>query len=376
MPKLLFLITEDWYFWSHRLPLARTAKARGYDVHIAARVGTLGQKIAAEGFTVHQINFKRKSKNPFVAFKIIIEIILLYWREKPDIVHHVALKPILFGTIAALVTRRRFVINALAGLGFIFITKSRWGAILRKLILLSYRVLFSPKVCTVIFQNPEDQAFFIKNRIISREKSFLIRGAGVDVERFCPFQADQDRHLPLKIVLVSRMLWDKGIGELVEAAKILKNRQIKADFLLAGVPDPENPASIATDMLRAWQNQKIVTWLGYVVDVASLLRQCHIAVLPSYREGLPKSLLEAASVELPLVATDVPGCREIVRHGKNGFLVKVKDSLSLANALEKLLQDEELRRRFGREGRNMVVHEFSERLIVGQTLSLYQELSA
>ncbi len=370
-PRMLFFITEDWYFWSHRLPLAIAARDEGYDVIIATRVNKHKKNISNEGFKLIPIQMVRRGKNIVKELLTIIEIINIYRREKPDIVHQVTLKPILYGSWAAFITRVPHVINAFAGLGFIFVNKGIKGTIYRFIVCLAYRSIFLYKNTVALFQNPDDMTLFINKSIITGERSFLIRGAGVDVNRFKNFP---EQHSIPKVILASRMLWDKGVGELVEAARQLRKKDIKCRIILVGIPDPENVTSISENILRDWNSEGIIEWWGYQNDMPNVLSQSHIVVLPTYGEGIPKILIEAASCGRPIVATDVPGCREIVRHNDNGFLVKPRNPADLAHAIENLINNCELRKKMGKRGREIVVSEFSEEIVTNKTIDLYYRL--
>ena len=370
--KILFLVTEDWYFWSHRLPVARAAKKQGYEVVIATRVQDHGNRIRSEGFTLVPISLIRRSTNPLRELAVIYEITRVYRTHRPDIVHHVALKPVLYGSLAARLAGIKNVVNALTGLGYIFIAEGAKADFLRGFVKKLFQACFAGRNTRVIFQNNEDRLFFIEQGIVSSDKTVLIRGSGVNINHFSPSPEHDGEP---KIILASRMLWDKGVGDLVEAAKILKSRKIPGKIVLAGRPDPENPAAIPEKTLAQWNREGIISWKGHVDNIADLLRKCHIAVLPSYREGVPKSLLEAAASGLPLVATDVPGCREVVKPDKNGFLVPPKDPESLAKAFTILLKNRELRKKFGLASRKIAENEFSEKLVIDETLTLYKKLA-
>ena len=372
-PRILFFITEDWYFWSHRLPIARAARDAGFEVLVATRVSQHKEHIENESFKLIPIGLKRKSRNIFREILSIFEIVKIYRREKPDIVHHVAMKPVLYGSWAARIAGIPGVVNALAGLGFIFVAQGWKGKVLRRLVVFAYRSAFSSKNTIGIFQNPEDLKLFVDASIIKSEKAVLIRGSGVDTSRF--ILLPEPEGVPV-IVLASRMLWDKGIGEFVEAAKILKKDEIECRMILVGNPDLENPASIPEKTLRGWHTEGIVEWWGYRDDMPEVLSKAHIVALPTtYGEGVPKILIEAASCGRAIVATDVPGCREIVRHNENGLLVPPYDSKSLAAVLKTLIQDSKLRARMGTRGRKIVIAEFSEEIVVKQTLELYKKIN-
>ncbi len=371
--KLLFLVTEDWYFCSHRLPPARAAQAAGYDIVVATRVAQRGAEITAEGFKLVPIGLRRRSRNPFREIAAIAEIVQLYRRERPDIVHHVALKPVLYGSLAALLVRRPAVVNALAGMGFLFTSTTRLATLLRAAVSRVFRVLLNAGRNVLILQNPDDMAMLVSGGLVTASRVRLIRGSGVDIDRFRP--SPEPDGVPV-VMLASRMLWDKGVGEFVAAAALLRARGVAARFVLVGDGDADNPASIPDDQLKAWHDSGVVECWGRCDNMPAALAQAHIVCLPSYREGLPKVLLEAAACARPLVATDAPGCREIVRHGDNGLLVPLRDAAGLAEAIARLVGDPALRLQMGETGRQMVESEFSEARVAQQTLAVYREMCA
>jgi len=373
-PRLLFLITEDWYFWSHRLDLARAARSAGWDVLIATRVRDHGKRIEDEGFKLFPLRLVRNSRHPLRELLAILEIVRVYRRTRPDVVHHVALKPMLYGSVAARIASVPAAVNAFAGLGYTFIDSGGRGGLLRSLIGKALRWVLNIPHSLVVFQNAEDARELVEAGIVAPHQIRVIRGVGVDTVEFSPPLTGQDEtEVPL-IVLAGRMLWDKGIGEFVEAARLLKIRGIRAQCVLVGMIDSENPASIPEMQLRLWQTEGLVQWWGQRDDMPNVLGSAQIVVLPSYREGLPKVLLEAASCGRPLVATNVAGCREIVRDGVNGFLVLPKDPVSLSDAIVKLLHDPGLGVRMGARGREIVEKEFSVQQISRETINLYNEL--
>jgi glycosyltransferase involved in cell wall biosynthesis len=370
-PKIVFLITEDWYFWSHRLHLARTARDAGFEVIVATRVHKHKELIENEGFKLIPICMVRRSRNIIVELLCIVEIVKMYRIERPDIVFHVAIKPILYGSWAAKITRIPYTVNAYAGLGFMYIAKGWRASIFRFVVSVICRLTFLSKNLFVIFQNPDDMNLFINAGIIKREKSLLIQGAGVDTSLYS-YKPEPDE-IPI-IVLASRIVWDKGIKDLIDAARILGNDGVRCRVILVGSPDTENPVSISDEILLDWHNKGIVEWWGYRENIHEIFANSNIIVLPSYREGLPKVLLEAASCGRAIVATDVPGCREIVRHNENGILVPPKDPKSLAEALKKLVMDTSLRKKMGKRGRDIVVKEFSEEIVTQKTIDFYFRL--
>ncbi len=367
--KLLFVVTEDWYFVSHRLQLAVTAKQVGFDVSVATRIGKHERTLRKAGIRVIPLSLSRRSGNPV---REITALIRLYRTERPDFVHHVALKPVVYGSLAAQLVGVPAWVNAVAGLGWLFTASTQRARIIRPWLQWGMGRLLSHSHSLTIVQNPDDAAL-LEHSGIPGSRLRLIRGAGVDVNRFRPVDLSC-RSVPV-VMLVARMLWDKGVGEFVEAAKLLHNQGVRARFVLVGAPDPANPASVPEAVLRGWHEKNGVEWWGQRMDMAGTYRQAQIACLPSYyREGIPKSLLEAAACGLPIVTTDAPGCREVVHHEDNGLLVPVKDPDALARALHRLIVDEELRHRMGARGRQRAETEFSQEQIHEQTLAVYREL--
>ena len=367
--KLLFVVTEDWYFVSHRLPLAVAAHAAGYEVAVATRVSSHGEAIRATGIRLIPLELSRRGGNPLTE---VVALWRLYRREQPDLVHHVALKPVMFGALAAWLARVPAQVNAVAGLGWLFTSSKGIVRLARPALRWMLARLLNQPHSLTIAQNPEDKALLERSGV-SAARLRLIRGAGVDVQVFYPVMPPPE---PVCIVLVARMLWDKGVGEFVEAARRLTEAGINARFILVGDPDPANPASVPESTLRSWHGQHGVEWWGRREDMPAVLQAAHIACLPSYREGLPKSLLEAAACGLPIITTDAPGCREIVRDGVNGLLVPVRDAGALAAALRKLIDDAALRQRMGEQSRLRAEIEFAQEIIIGQTLAVYREVCA
>ncbi|MBK9304869.1 MAG: glycosyltransferase family 4 protein [bacterium] len=370
--RILFLIPEDWYVCSHRLPLLRGAAAAGHEVVVATRVADHAGPILATGAELVPIKQRRGFRGPLQELAGLRELIGVYRRQRPDLVHHVTPKSVIFGTLAARAARVPCVVNAMAGLGFVFTSSSAKARLLSGPITLALRVLLRGRRTRLIVQNADDAAFFRDRIGVPSAAVATIRGAGVDVRAFAPAPAEPPG--PLRVVLVARMLGDKGIHEAVAAARLLRDRRDDIRILLAGRGDPENPAAIAQEQLDAWAAEGVVEVLGHVQDVTALLRSCHVALLPSYREGLPKSLLEAAACGLPIVAADVPGCREICRDGVNGLLVPARSAAPIAAAIERLADDPALRRAMGAASRRLAVDEFAEEIVVAATMALYAEL--
>lgn len=370
-PKLLYFVTEDWYFCSHRLALAKAAQMAGYEVSVITRVNQHADLIINEGLQLISLDVRRGGVNPFQELKTIWQVGVIYRRIKPDLVHHVALKPVLYGSIVALTVPSLKVINLLAGLGAVFSSDKIKARLLRPLVKAFLGLLLRRPNTRTIVQNNEDLAVLLNQLEISVAALKLIKGSGVDTEKFS-VSVEPDE--PVTLALVSRLLWDKGIGEFIVAVRYLKQKGYHFDAILVGKPDEENMASVSFEQLNAWAEEGVIRCLGHVDNIAEFWRSAHIAVLPSYREGLPKSLLEAAACGRPIVTTDTSGCREIVNDGVNGFLVPVRDSHALAEALEKLILDKQLRKTMGAAGRQKVEQEFSDAIVLQQTLEVYREM--
>ncbi len=366
--KLLFFVTEDWYFCSHRLPLAVAARDAGFEVVVVTRVDRHGDLIQSRGLRLIPIRLNRQGINPIDDLVLIARLYRIYRRERPHIVHHVAMKPVLYGSLAAWLGRVPAVINALAGMGFLFSSRNAKARLLQPLVRLALRLLLGGGNSRVILQNPDDVRLMTRAAGLDPQCIHLIRGSGVNLEQFHPRPEPPG---PPVVMLPSRLLWDKGVGEFVSAARILRNEGTEARFVLVGKPDPGNPASVPKRQLAQWIAQGLVEWWGHSDEMAMTLAQSHIVCLPSYREGLPKVLLEAAASGRPVVTTDAPGCREVVQDRENGLLVAIKDSADLAHALRQLIQDPADRARYGRAGRARAEAHFGIDQITAETLAVY-----
>ena len=368
---IVFLESEDWAFCQHRLPLARAARDAGYRVSLVAPAGERVEEIRAEGFGFEPLRMRRTGTSPLAEARSVGEIARIYRRIRPDLVHQIAIKPVLYGTIAARLAGVPAVVNSITGLGYAFIGDSMKRRALRQVISTMLRSALATRRVRCVFQNPDDRDVFVSRRLVDPSRTVIVRGSGVDTDRFAP--APEPPGVPI-VLLASRLLWDKGIGELIEAVRTLKAEGLTFRLILAGTPDPANPASIPQATLSAWEREGLVELPGFVRDMAPLLRQSHIACLPSYREGLPLFLLEAAATGLPCVTTDVPGCREAVLHGQNGLLVPVRTVAPLANALRTLLADTTLRRNMGHRGRALALEHFAVSVVVRGIFEVYGAL--
>ncbi len=371
-PRILFVVNVEWYFWSHRRSLARAVRDSGCSVTVAAGVErNYRRAIESDGFRFIPLSLQRHSIEPISQLAYIWEVAHLYRKENPDLVHHITIKPVLYGSLAAKFTRIPAVINTIPGLGFMFLGTGPSGRIRRQVATIGYRIALSGERTRVIFQNPDDRELFVNQRIVPAEKTFVIRGSGVDPRCFVP--GAEPNGTPI-VLLASRLLYDKGVGELVEAAQVLRRQGTACRFVLVGAPDPGNPNSVSQNELEKWQSAGIIEWWGLRDDMPSVVQQSSIVALPSYREGVPRILIEAAASGRPIIATDVPGCREIVKHGENGLLVPLRDAQAIADAITLLLKDPQLRARMGARGREIALAGFTEEHVIRQTLAVYHDL--
>jgi glycosyltransferase involved in cell wall biosynthesis len=371
--RILFVDNDVNSFYSYRIEMARGARDAGYDVHIAAPEGKAAETLLSEGFHFHPVPMTRSGLHPWRELATIAALFRLYRKLQPDLVHHLRLKPVLYGGLAAYAARVPAVVGLLTGLGYVFIAETRKATVIRKFVTLSCKVAFRHGNQRIIFQNPDDQLVFVQNKILPARQTVLIKGSGVDVNSYLP-TTERDG-VPV-VVLASRMLRDKGVDEFVDAARNLRSAGVSARFVLVGDTDPGNPTAITAEQLGQWAETGIIEWWGHRANMKDVLAQAHIVCLPSLREGVPKVLIEAAACGRAIVTTDAPGCREIVRNGENGLLVPVRDSRALAAALRLLIENAPLRAGMGLKGRDIAVNEFSVERVVRETLVVYRDLLA
>lgn len=377
-PRILYIVTEDWYFLSHRLPMARAAKEAGYEVHVAARIPDGAEAIEAEGFVPHNLSWSRGSISARDSLSAVLELRGLIRDVAPDLVHNVALKPVLLGTLASFGLKEVAIVNSLTGMGALFVDGGGASRLTRKLVVMALSRLLRRKRSITVVQNPEDRAF-VAGLGVPDEAITIIAGSGVDIDKYQPLPEPEGT---VTAAFVGRMLHHKGVLTLVEAfrratADAASGEQSELHLLLAGDCDPENPGSLAAEQLREFASAYGIDWLGHVKDVRDIWSKAHFAAQPSRGgEGLPKSLLEAAACGRPMVATDVPGCREISIPGETGFLVPVDDADALATAMLELARDPSLRHRYGAEARRLTEEKFSSQAIGQETAALYGRLIA
>ena len=365
--KILLFANTDWYLYNFRLAHAQALRERGDEVVLVSPDGPYGPQMQALGF--RWLPFPLGAPQPESVQRAPVggAPVGLYKREKPDLVHHFTVKCVLYGSLACRLLGIRSVVNSVPGLGYVFMGSEGARKWLRGLIKASYRWLLKPT--WVVFLNPDDRSFFLENHLVDPGRAMLIRGDGVDLQRFSP--QPEPVGVPL-VVLPARMLWDKGVGEFVSAARILRSKGSSARFALVGDIYKDNPASVETSQLQEWEREAVIEWWGWKEHMDAVYAQAAVVCLPSYREGMPKTLIEAAACGRPIVASDVPGCREVVRHGVNGLLVPARDPEALAEALNDLLRNPIKRRQMGIQGRAIAEKEFSMESIISQTFALYR----
>ncbi len=370
--RILYVVTEDWYFLSHRLPMARAAKAAGYEVHVATRISDGEAAIKKEGFVPHALDWSRGSLSPRGTVAAVLELRGLIRSLAPDIVHNVSLKPVLIGTTASLGFGRTAVVNSLTGLGTLFIGEAGVSAMTRRAVRYALSRLLLRKRSKTVVQNPDDRDFVL-GLGVPADNVVLIPGSGVDTAHLTPLPEPPP---PVTAAYVGRMLADKGVITLIQAFSRLAERGVELQLLLAGDTDRENPGSLAPEQLSEFASLYGIHWLGHVADIRKVWAMSHFAVLASRREGLPKSLLEAAACGRPMVATDTPGCREIAIEGKTALTVPVDDVAALADAMARMAVDQSMRERLAKTARALVEEKFSAETVGREIVALYDEFRA
>ena len=366
------MVNDPVFFISHRLALACAAKEEGYNVHVATMPGKDIQQIKSAGMICHVLPLTRSGQNIFKELILFLSICKLLYKIRPQILHLVTIKPVIYGGIAARLLGISGVVAAISGLGFVFLAKGFKARLTRKLVKSLYKLALSKKNLRVILQNPDDRDMLLETGVLTADKVVMIPGSGVDLLDF-PYTCEP-KMTPV-VIMAARLLRDKGVKEFISAACLLRDKGVDARFLLVGDRDPGNPATISEEELETWKKGACVEILGYRNDIQELFSNSNIVVLPSYREGLPKVLVEAAASGRATVTTDVPGCRDAIEANKTGLLVPVRDSVSLADAIQHLIDDADLRRNMGRAGRDLAEHDFDIKKIVQAHMDIYRVLS-
>lgn len=369
--KLFFVVNVDSFFISHRLPLALEALKEEYEVWLLTADTGRRKELEILGIHFITIPFKRSGRNPFHELKCLWLLCKHYHHHHPDIIHHITLKAALLGSLAAKLTLSRQVINALSGLGYNF-TNERNG-LLQQIIQILVQLAFKSKYFSFILQNPDDVKMIQELHLVPSSNIYLIKGSGIDLELFKHTYPQKKEKL--QILFPARILLDKGVIEFIEAAKAIRSKMKgKVLFLLAGDCDLENLSVLTEENLSPLLEPNYIEWIGFQKNMYTIYQYSDIVVLPSYREGLPKSLIEASAVGRPIITTDVPGCRECVRENWNGFLVPAKDSKALAEAILKLIENENLRNKFGENSRRLAEQQFSLSEVVNRHMNIYSNL--
>jgi glycosyltransferase involved in cell wall biosynthesis len=369
-PRLLYVENFLPSFRSSRMGLALAAEAQGYEGHVAVPFGGTDGATLNRELEWHDLAIDR-NLSPYNEAKTLGSLVALYRRLRPDLLHHIRAKAIVYGGVAARSLHIPAVVNALTGLGHVFHTDSMQARLLRTFVTDGLRLACRHANQRLIVQNSDDLEFCVWSRICPAERIVLIKGSGVDLEKYRPLPEPEG---PVLVILLGRMLWDKGVREFVAAAEKLRASGVRARFALAGRLDPESPAALDEETLKQWERAGIVEWWGWQEDMKQAIAQAHIICLPSYGEGAPRVLMEASACGRAIVTTDVPGCRDVVIDGENGLLIPAKDVDTLAAAITRLITDPELRHKLGKRGPQMMAESFSRRAVIARSLEVYREV--
>jgi glycosyltransferase involved in cell wall biosynthesis len=372
--KAVLFANTDWYLYNFRRSLALSLHRAGYDVLLISPPGPYGSKLRALGLRWEPLPMQRQSLNVLRELVLLWYLVRLLRRERPALVHGFTIKCAVYGSLAARMAGVSARVNAVAGMGYVFTSTQLKARILRPVVRNLLRLALGGKGARLILQNADDVKLFEQAGLVDAEHIRLIRGSGVDCAQFASVPTRSSDGGRMRVLLACRLLWDKGVDEYVAASRALREQGRPIDALLAGTSDPGNPAAIPESTVRRWVDEGDLTWLGHVDDMTSLLGSVDAVVLPSYREGLPRTLVEAAACGLPLITTDVPGCREVVRDGVDGLLVPVKDSKALAHAIQRLQDDPVFARELGHAARIKARTQFDERIVIQRTMDVYAEL--
>jgi len=366
--KLLYFVSEDEYFISHKIEQVQDALKKNIDVLVVTKFKRKEEQILNAGFKTKHLDFDRKSLNPVKEFFCILKLAVIIFKYKPNIIQANALKPILYiSLISYFLSKKTKIILSVVGLGYLFIEKNQKKILIKNIYLLLMKFTLRKKNSIFVFQNNDDKKFFMNKNFLRNVRFKIIKGSGVNVNKFCSKKVKKI----YDIIFHSRLLYDKGFNEVVEALEILRKKKIYLKTLILGDPDNSNRSSVDKSVMISMAKKKNCRWINKVDNVIPYLQKSKISILPSYREGLPKSLLEAASCKLPLIATDVPGCREICKNNFNGILIPKKNSKSLSKAIEKLLKNEPLMLKYGENGRKLVKENFSLKTISDLFMKIY-----
>lgn len=371
--KIVLFANTDWYLWNFRRSLAISLRDQGHEVILVSPVGPYGQRLLDIALDWHPVPMRRSSLNPLRELQLVLHLMRLFRSKKPDLVHGFTIKCAVYGALAARAAGVHGRVSSVAGLGYVFTSNSAKARALRPVVRVLLKLALGGKNARLILQNPDDVELFLKSRLVGPADIRLIPGSGVDCHRFRPANGTNSFDT-LRVLLPARLLWDKGLAEYIAAARQLRAEGRVVEFLLAGKPDPGNPASVLESQVREWAEEGVITWLGHVDDMPELFRSVQIVCLPSYREGLPKGLIEAAASGCALVTTDVPGCREVVSGVGDGLRVPVRNASALASAIARLQDEPGLVAEFGAAARCKALRDFDVIQINRRTVDVYREL--
>ena len=372
--KAVLFANTDWYLYNFRRALATSLQRAGYDVLLISPPGPYGNRLRGLGLRWESLPMQRRSLNPLRELALLWHLTRLLRRERPALVHGFTIKCAVYGSLAARLAGIPARVNAVAGMGYVFTSSHVKARLLRPVVRGLLRLALGGRDARLILQNADDVELFRRAGLVDPAHIRLIRGSGVDCAQFAGISRQAPDDGCPRILLASRLLWDKGVGEYVAAIRQLRSQGRMLQALLAGTPDPGNPAAVPEPTIREWVDEGLLTWLGHVDDMAGLLGSVDIVVLPSYREGLPRTLVEAAACGLPLITTDVPGCREVVSDGVDGLLVPMGNSDALAQAIARLQDHPAFARQLGEAARRKARTQFDERIVIQRTMAVYAEL--
>ncbi|MDV6328054.1 glycosyltransferase family 4 protein [Idiomarina sp. Sol25] len=371
--KLLFIVNCPDFFLSHRAPLAEAAKLNGYSVHVATGKGKGVEKIVRNGFTHHEVPFSRSGQNPVTELKTLYHLFSLLRKVKPNLIHLVTIKPVLYGGLVNRLSNNIPLVAAVSGLGTVFTSSSVFGRLRRFLIKKLYSFALGCRSVKVIFQNPDDKSALLNSGVVSEENTSMIRGSGVDLEEYGALPEPEGKRV--QVVMAARLLVEKGVYEFYKAAELLESRDVSVEMKLIGTPDPGNPKSLSELEFESWKEKSFIEILGFRSDIAEQYANANIVCLPSYYgEGLPKSLIEAAACGRAIITTDSPGCNYAIENGITGVLIPPKDYVALADVIEELVKNTEKRQQMGKAGRAFAEKHFDINVVVKHHLDIYQEL--
>ncbi len=376
--KILLVANSGWYLYNFRSTLIKDIKSKGHDLRIISPSDQYSEILIKQKNYHVNWDLSRKSINPLKEFKSILNLIIIYRKLKPDLIHHFTIKACFYGTIAAKFSNTKKVVNSITGLGHIFVGKKLTTKILKFFLLPLYRLVFNAKRSNMIFQNEDDLNEFIKSKLTNKESTCLIKGSGIDIKKF---SNSNEKHLghfhsPVRLLFPSRLIIEKGIIELLEACKCLWSDNYNFELYIAGEPKDDNRSVISKEVFEEIKNNKKIKSLGHVKDMKSLFENIDIVILPSWREGLSRSLIEAAAMKKTIITSNVTGCSQIIDHGINGILVPVNDINGLILAIKLLIHNPELSRKFGEKIREKVLNKFSANIINKQTLEFYETINS